>query len=1495
MDDDTAHPSNDTRLDARIDRLGPLKRALLAHMSAATDAPPAEARAVKVNDQGGPVELSYAQQRLWFLEQWEGGGALYNMVRGWWLQGPLEVARLRGAVGQLIARHESLRTVFVSNDGEPRQQVLADLAVDVPLVDLGALPEEQARVQALAQAQALARQGFDLAQGPLVRLTLFRVAESTHLLVLVMHHIISDGWSMGVFCRELAALYAGHGEQLPALPMQYADYALWQREMLEGATLERQLAYWRPRLAGVTTLELPTDRPRPPVLSYRGARHPVALSPGLTAALKQLSQRERVTLYMLLLAAFQVLLARHSGQDDIAVGSPIAGRTRSEFEGLIGFFVNTLVLRTDLSGNPRFSELLARVRESALDAYAHQDVPFEKLVAELKPPRDLSRSPLFQLMFVLQNAPGGELALPNLEVKAQELDTATAKFDLTLTLSEGPAGLYGELEYATDLFDAATIARMVGHFTALLEDIVARPQTPIDELAVLATAERMARDDGSETEADYPRDRCIHQLFEEQAARTSEAVAVIFEDRQLTYADLNARANQLAHQLIRLGVRPEVLVGLCMERSLDLIVGILGVLKAGGAYVPLDPSYPAQRLVFMLADTQAPVLLTQAPLLDRLPDNAAHILCLDRDWQTIAAQADSNPPCHATAENLAYIIYTSGSTGTPKGVMMPHRPICNLTWWQMRTSAVLPGTRTLQLAPAGFDVSVQEIFSTLCAGGTLVLLSDRARRDPIELLEVIENASVARLFLTFSALQQLAEAALARQRAPSNLREVMTAGEQLRITPAIARWFDALPECRLYNQYGPTETHVVVTHSALEGPSRTWPALPPIGWAISNTRIYILDDNLRPVPAGATGEIVIGGDCLARGYLNRPQLSAERFVADPFAGEAGARMYRSGDFGRFRDDGSVEFHGRRDHQVKVRGFRIEIGEVEAAIDQHPDVARAAVTVYEPDPGDRRLVAYVETRHELALGADVLRTFLLDKLPEYMVPAMFVQLATLPISPTGKIDRQALPPPPPIRPPMATDYVAPSAALEKRLLEIWQDLLALGEIGVDDNFFALGGDSLMATRLISRIETAFDRRTSYRDLFSNPTIRGLASALARIPCAAAATQMDVSMPAAPGEPLPATPEQEAIWLAGSLQPALPVYNESFALHFNGTVDPDLLQSALNKLIVRHDILRTGFVAKDGQLVQKIALEGGLRLAVLDVRHAPVEDAWKTAASAAESTARVSFDLARPPLMRGVLARMPDSADVLFLTMHHLVIDAFGFYRVLVPELAALYEESRKGGNAALLEHPLIQFSDFARWRQRQLADANGDELRAFWRTQLADLAPLELPSDRTRPPVRSFRGEFLAFSVAQQTASALKELAARDDVTLFTVLVAAFKALLYRYTGQTDIGIRTVDAGRVRPEHEALLGCCASSLILRTSLDADLSFRELLRRVRDSTTSALEHRALPFLDMADLLPQGDACGGHRYPWHSCSSPACPNVPTAGRSASTMSSPVRPSSI
>jgi len=1044
-------------------------------------------------DHLGPSPLSFAQQRLWFLDQLEPASPFYNIPLAIRMVGILDVAALEATLAALVARHEALRTTFTAVEGSPLQIIAPVSRVDLPVLDLSGLPDGEREARALELSTAEARRPFDLVRGPLLRVRLLRLGATEHLLVLVLHHIVSDGWSMGVIFRELGALYrdatAGRSSSLPELPVQYADFAVWQRALLGGAELAGQLAYWRTHLAGApSVLELPADRPRPPRPSHRGARHAFVLPTELCDRLKVLSQREGVTLFMTVLAAFQALLGRYTGEDDIVVGSPMAGRTRVELEGLIGFFVNTLVLRTELAGDPPFRELLARVCDVALGAYDNSDVPFERLVEELRPERDLGRMPLVQVIFALQNVPRTALTFPDLVLSSTPLDPGTSRFDLALSLTEGAGGLAGSVQYSTDLFEAATIDRLASHYRTLLEGIVADPQRRLSALPLLSDAERrQLLGTWNATARVYPQDRCFHMLFEEQVSRTPEAVALDCADTSLTYAELNRRANRLAHHLRWLGVGPEVRVGIAMERSIDLVVGMLGVLKAGGAYLPLDPAYPAERLGFMLGDAGARVLLTHSGLVARVPAPGAGVVLMDAEggeWNT--GRCEENPSSGATPANLAYVLYTSGSSGRPKGVMVEHRSLVNYLCW---AGGLLAGEAVHALpttAALTFDASLKQLFAPLVSGGTVWVLSDEAVTHPAAILRALGSRMGVGLNCVPSVWAGLLDAL--------DLDPGLTPGDRLgclflggeELTPGLVRRsLAAFPGLRIWNLYGPTEATANATAGRVAPADRV-----SIGRPIANTQAYVLDRHLHPVPLGVVGELCLGGDGLGRGYLGRPALTADRFRPNPFSEHPGARLYRTGDRVRQRPDGQLDFLGRLDQQVKLRGFRIELGEIETVLREHPAVREAVVLVRDHRPGDPRLLAYVIPTGS-APAAGELRDFLARQLPAYMLPAAFLFLESLPRTRNGKVDPRALPGPGPADSESDAAFVAPHTLVERTLAAIWETVLGVGHVGVQDEFFQLGGHSLLATQVISRIRTAFGIELPLRALFEAPTVAGLA--------------------------------------------------------------------------------------------------------------------------------------------------------------------------------------------------------------------------------------------------------------------------------------------------------------------------------------------------------------------------------------------------------------------
>jgi amino acid adenylation domain-containing protein len=1390
----------------------------------------------------GPAPLSNAQRRLWFIDQLGAAPGLYNMSGILRLRGRLNLQALEESLNRIIARHESLRTTFPAIDGAPVQRIAAPFELSFSPLDLQSEPDPERAAADAARADV--RHPFDLQQGPLLRCRLLRLAADYHQMLITMHHIISDGWSVDLFIRELKALYQALSQsipiRLPELPIQYADYALWQTAGSNEEQMQPALTYWKTRLGGdLAELALPTDHPRPVVPTFNGASVSLFVAEHETQVIKAFGYQHQASLFMTLLAAFNSLLHRYTGQEDFVVGTQVANRNRLELEGLIGCFVNTLVLRTNLSGGPTFVESLARVRETALGAYAYQDLPFERLVEELGPKRSLSHSPLFQTLFVMQPPSARRWTLgeveDRLELELIEIENETAKFDLTLAVKEEPDGLELRFVYNAELFHRWRMEQMARHYLRLLRAVIDDPVQSIGCIDLLEEAERrQILGDWNRTAREIPQ-ATIPDLFEEQVRRSPEAVALVHGEQELTYRNLNEQANRLAHRLRELGVEPEARVAIILERSAHLVVAQLAVLKCGAAYVPIAPSFPAERQVFITTDCAARAVITTRNA--TLPEAGARLRVEIDDLSQFNTATDNlNLPSHG--EMTAYVMYTSGSTGHPKGVMIPHRGIARLVL-NCGYANFNPSDRVAFAANPAFDASTMEVWAPLLNGGRIVIIDRETFLDPDKLAQKIEQHGITTLFLTTAVFNQYAQAipeALAR------LRYLLCGGE--RNDPAsFARVLEQAGPRHLIHCYGPTETTTfAITHEVTEAPEGAKSI--PLGRPIANTQIYILDANRQPAPIGVAGEIYIGGSGVALGYLNRPELTDECFLPNPFSPEPEARMYKTGDLGRWLPNGLIEFLGRNDFQVKIRGFRVELGEIESTLEAYPEVREAVVLTREDGEGGQRLIAYY-TGEEADVEA--LRAHLSSRLPDYMTPAVYVHLESLPLTENGKLNRRALPAPEE-QAYLTRGYEPPVGEIETRLAGIWADLLGVERVGRRDNFFELGGHSLLAVRLLSRLRQDSGVEARIADLLSRPVLADLALVIE----SASRSEGPPITITRRDRPLELSFAQQRLWFLSQFEGASEAYHIAGGLRLLGSLDRAALRRALDRIVARHEVLRTTFSQVDGRPVQIIGpAETGFLLREHDLRFAPDRSAALERLAADE--AGQPFDLEHGPLIRGRLAQLDQDDHALLVTMHHIVSDGWSM-GILINELNALYRAYCEGGEADLPDL-LIQYADYAAWQRRWLQGAELETQLAYWRRQLGgELSVLALPTDKTRPAQQWGPGAEVSLLLPATLLESLKALSLESNCTLFMTLLAAFDILIYYLTGQTDICVGTDIANRNRAEIEKLIGFFVNQLVLRAELSPDSTFEELLGEVRETTLGAYAHQDLPFDKLVEALNQ-----------------------------------------
>lgn len=1368
-----------TDLQKRIETLSEKKRKLLDRMVA------------KGMTRISTYPLSFAQQRLWLLDQLAPGSVSYNVPFGVRLVGDLDKQALCKSMAEIIRRHEVLRTSFPARDGRPAQKIAADLPLPMEELDLRHLPAEQAEAEAVALAKAAVCVPFDLSTGPLLRLKLLQLRDSEHVLLMIMHHIVSDAWSSRILLEEFMQLYqayrAGKPSPLPELKVQYGQFALWQRGWLKGEVLDRHLSYWKKQLSGMKLLELPTDRSRPEKWSSeaQSVRFQVPLE--LTEKIKDLSRREGVTVFMVVLAALHVMLGKYAGQTDVAVGTAVANRNRVETEGLIGFLVNTLVLRGDLGGNPTRSELLARTRQMVLDAYEHQDLPFEKLVDELHPERDPSRPPFFQVMLVLQNIEQQELRMPGLKLSEFSWPVETPLLDLQFTLAESVNGMTGRLTYAVSLYDANTVEGMTVHLVDVLRQMATAPQQCISEISIVTDRERrQVLVEWNQPQPEFPV-RCLHHWFAEQAAENPQRPAVIFENQQLTYGELDRRANQLAHHLRTIGVGPDVLVGLCSERGLEMITGLLAILKAGGAYVPLDPTYPAERLNYMLDDAHAPVLLMQKSLGLTLSSYIGKIVELDERGEAFAHEPVTAPAVDVCPENIAYVIYTSGSTGRPKGVMVTHANVARLMQQTHRWFQFDQDDCWTLFHSYAFDFSVWEIWGALLYGGRLAVVPYSISRSPEDMLKLLAANGVTVLNQTPSAFEQLmwAEEAAARK-CDLALRVVIFGGEALEFSK-LRPWINRHPvQPQLVNMYGITETSVHVTYHALKAADiLNGHANSQIGVPIGDLQVYVLDDSMQPVAPGMKGEMYVGGAGLARGYLNRPELTAARFVPNPFTKKPGERLYRSGDQARWRSDGTLDYFGRIDLQVKIHGFRIELGEIEATLLDFPGV-KQAVVVARQENGEKKLIGYIVPQPGDAFSRKQLREHVKAKLPVHMVPAAFVVLQQMPLTTNGKLDRTALPAPEMM---ITCDAgFGPRTQTEQVLCGIWAEILKLDQVGIHDNFFELGGDSILAIQVTARARKA-GVQLRPAQMFTLQTVAELAEAVGQ----AGPALLDEQATSEGRVPL--TPVQAAFFERELKNPAH--FNQAVMLELTPEVESSSLEQAVVALVQHHDALRMSFRESESEWTQYC--QPAVSDNVYERQDFSGLEPGEQRCSLEEHAARTeaSLELQKGHLVRAVEYELgPAHGRRLLLVIHHLVIDGVS-WRILLEDLETAYEHARQKLSIQLGPRT----ASYKHWaesiQQYSATDAVKQEVDYWARTrQLQRLAPLPRDFDAgDLENLASTQKTVLVNLTEDETLKLLQEVPAAYGTQINDVLLTALGRVCSKWNGGAPVLVDLEGHGR----------------------------------------------------------------------------------------------------
>ncbi|MDE1462996.1 non-ribosomal peptide synthase/polyketide synthase [Spartinivicinus poritis] len=1420
----------------------------------------AELPQINPTDRSKPLPLSYAQQRLWFVDQMEENSQQYHIPVTYYLSGHLNINALSEAFRQLFQRHESLRTVFQLYSGEP-QQIIKSLPKNwqVAVTDLRGKNTEEQQQQIYNLNQQLHKIPFDLSHDLMLRAHLIRLQDDEAQLLMTMHHIAADGWSVEILINELNQLYsdvvANHLPKLAELSIQYGDYAVWQRDWLRGEVLEKELAYWQQQLAGAPEVHnLPLDKPRPAIQQYQGNRVNLTIPVSLTQQFEMVCQRQEATLFMGLHAILSILINRYSGETDIIIGTPVANREQAELAPLIGFFVNTLVLRADLSGQMSFNQLLKQTKQTALAAYAHQQVPFDNIVEHLQPSRSLSYHPIFQVVLALQNNQQAELQFPGVKAELLKPELFTAKFDLMLNIESSSAGLTLWWEYNTALFNHDTIEQLATHFNQLIEKVVSTPDLPFKQLSLLTKDEQQSLlIDRSNVQSTYQDSQTIHRLFEQQAEKAPDAIAVMSEGQQLTYYQLNQQANQLAHFLQAQGVNAETIVGLCIDRSAEMLVSILAILKAGGAYLPLDPGYPQERLSYILDDSKPLLLITQSDLSSKLPEYDGSLICIDTEWLKIKNYSDQNLPELTSINKLAYVIYTSGSTGKPKGTLVPHKGVVRLVNNNQVLSFLSSATVTLQAASIAFDAATFEIWGALLNAGQVVLYGEDTV--DIQLLEsTINQYQVNTVWLTAGLFDHFVQQSVT----PLNSLRFLLAGGDVVSPESVYKLYQQHSHIQVINGYGPTENTTFTCCYPIPRHFNQSQAL-PIGKPVGGTHLYVLNEMLDLLPVGAIGELYVGGDGLAKGYLNRPELTSKQFVPHPFSSDPNSRLYRTGDLVRWLPDGNLAFIGRADHQVKIRGFRIELGEIEALIATHAQVQEVAVIAREDQPGNKRLVAYIvaEPTTNFSILKNSLMKQLVTQLPEYMVPTVLVELTVMPLTTNGKVDRRALPKP---------DYrehstlIEPVSPLQIALAKLWQQVLGITDgLSVTDNFFSLGGHSLLAVKLTGLIRQQFNVDISVRDIFAAPTLNGLADTIDK---AGKVDQTTITV-ADRSVPLPLSYAQQRLWFIDQMEEGSEQYHMPYLYRLIGSLNKEALSQAFRKILLRHESLRTAFELVEGEAQQYIQnLPENWCMVITDLRNHSSHYQQMQLDEIKQQIHKTPYNLSQDLMLRVHLVQLKNHESLLLINMHHVASDGWSV-GVLINELNLLYNNICQGKTIeANLPELTIQYGDYAVWQRSWLQGEILEQQLDYWQQQLQGIPEVHsLPLDKPRPAIQQYHGDRLTSEVDIHQIRRLTALCQSHGATLFMGLHAILSILISRLSGETDIVIGTPVANREQAEVTSLIGFFVNTLVLRSDLSSELSFKCALKQSKQTALAAYSYQQVPFDHLVERLQPSRSLSYH----------------------------------